>query len=292
MAHADVDLRKLRYFVALAEELNFGRAAERLHIAQPVLSRQIQALEKELDAQLFVRDKRRTRLTPAGEQLVTEAELVLAGAEALRRRVAQAARAVDTLTVGFMPGLTVTGPVRALGEAHPGLTVEVLRTNWTDQVSVLHDGRVDVGYMRLPVDSAGLELRPLFGERRMAVLPADHRLAGETSVNITDLADERLLQHPDSVPEWGRVSRMSRGPRERGETPASETRSVEEKLEHVAAGRGFSILPESTAAYYQRPDVVCVPILDIPPNEVALAWVAARHHPLIGEFVELAVAMR
>jgi len=289
MANADVDLRKLRYFVAVAEELNFGRAAERLHIAQPVLSRQIQALEKELDAQLFVRDKRRTRLTPAGEQLVTEAELVLAGAEALRRRVAQAARAVDTFTVGFMPGLTVTGPVRALGEAHPGLTVEVLRTNWNDQVSVLHDGRVDVGYVRLPVDSAGLELRPLFGERRMAVLPTDHRLAGETSVNIADLADEHLLQHPDSVPEWGRVARRQR---ERGETPVAETRSVEEKLEHVAAGRGFSILPESTATYYQRPDVVCVPILDIPPNEVALAWVPARHNPLIGEFVELAVAMR
>ncbi|GAA4587063.1 LysR substrate-binding domain-containing protein [Planotetraspora phitsanulokensis] len=289
MGHADVDLRKLRYFVAVAEELNFSRAAQRLHIAQPVLSRQIQALEKELDAQLFVRDKRRTRLTPAGEQLVADAELVLAGAEALRRRVAQAARAVDTFTVGFMPGLTVTGPVRALGEAHPGLTVEVLRTSWNDQVSVLHDGRVDVGYVRLPIDPTGLEVRPLFGERRMAVLHSDHRLAGETSVNIGDLADEHLLQHPDSVPEWGRVARELR---ERRETPVPEAHSVEEKLEHVAAGRGISILPESTATYYQRPDVACVPILDIPPSEVALAWVSARHDPLIGEFVELAGATR
>jgi DNA-binding transcriptional LysR family regulator len=100
-----------------------------------------------------------------------------------------------------MPGLTVTGPVRALGDAHPGLRVEVLRTSWNDQVSVLHDGRVDVGYVRLPIDPAGLELRPLFSERRMAVLGSGHRLAGATSVNIADLADEHLLQHPDSVPE-------------------------------------------------------------------------------------------
>jgi DNA-binding transcriptional LysR family regulator len=171
-----------------------------------------------------------------------------------------------------MPGLTVTGPVRALGDAHPGLRVEVLRTSWNDQVSVLHDGRVDVGYVRLPIDPAGLELRPLFSERRMAVLGSGHRLAGATSVNIADLADEHLLQHPDSVPEWGQVAREVR---ERRETPVPEARSVEEKLEHVAAGREISILPESTATYYQRPDVDYVPILDIPPSEVALAWVSA-----------------
>ncbi|GAA4563897.1 LysR family transcriptional regulator [Planotetraspora kaengkrachanensis] len=289
MTHADVDLRKLRYFVAVAEELNFGRAAQRLHIAQPVLSRQIQALERELDAQLFVRDKRRTRLTPAGEQLVADAELVLAGAEALRRRVAQAASAAGTFTVGFMPGLTVTGPVRAFGDAHPGLTVEVLRTSWNDQVSVLHDGRADVGYVRLPIDAAGLEVRPLFSERRMAVVGTGHRLAGRTSVNIADLADEHLLQHPDTVPEWGQVARETRG---RRETPPPEMRSVEEKLEHVAAGRGISILPESTATYYQRPDVAYVPIADIPPGQVALAWVAARRDPLIAGFAALAVTMR
>src|SRR5882762_5772309 len=107
MAAPDLDMRKLRYFVAVAEELNFGRAAERLHIAQPVLSRQIRALEKELHAQLFVRDSSGTQLTPAGVQLLEDASLLLAGADAARRRVAQAARAISTFTVGFMPGLTV-----------------------------------------------------------------------------------------------------------------------------------------------------------------------------------------
>src|ERR1700694_6312697 len=104
----DLDLRKLRYFVAVAEELNFRRAADRLHVAQPVLSRQIRALEKELHAQLFVRDSSGTQLTPAGVQLLADASLLLAGADAARRRVAQAARAASTVTGGVMPGLTVT----------------------------------------------------------------------------------------------------------------------------------------------------------------------------------------
>src|SRR6202048_1463987 len=133
----DLDLRKVRYFVAVAEELNFGRAADRLHIAQPVLSRQIRALEKELHAQLFVRDSSGTQLTPAGVELLADASQLLAGADAARRRVTLAAHAKLSFTVGFMPGLTVTEPVLALGAAHPDLTVEVLRTEWIKQVAGL-----------------------------------------------------------------------------------------------------------------------------------------------------------
>ena len=124
----DLDLRKLRYFVAVAEELHFGRAAERLHIAQPVLSRQIRAFEDELGSQLFARDRRHTELTPAGEQLLEEAGPLLANAEAVRRRVGRMARGSGTFTVGFMPGLLVTAAVRALSAVHPDLTVDVIRT--------------------------------------------------------------------------------------------------------------------------------------------------------------------
>src|ERR1700735_659427 len=120
----DLDLRKLRYFVAVAEELHFGRAAERLHIAQPVLSRQIRALEEELRSQLFVRDRRQTELTAAGQQLLEDARPLLANADALRRRVARTARGPDRFTVGFMPGLLVTAAVRSLGVAHPDLRVD------------------------------------------------------------------------------------------------------------------------------------------------------------------------
>lgn len=278
----DLDLRKIRYFMAVARELNFGRAAAELHIAQPVLSRQIRALEAELGVQLFVRDRRRTELTPAGEALFADAAPVLAGAEALRRRVGRAARGTDSFTVAFMPGLTVTGAVRALMAEHPRLRIEVLRTSWHDQVEVLRDGRADVSCVRLPVDQRGLKVTTLFDEPRVAVLPAGHRLALKDEIHLADLADETLLQPHGAVPEWQELTGDT-APRE-----APAALAVEEKLEHVAAGRGIVILPASTAGFYQRPDVVAVAIADIGPSRVALAWDATRRSRLVAEFAALA----
>jgi DNA-binding transcriptional LysR family regulator len=284
-AMADVDLRKLRYFVAVAEELHFGRAAEALHIAQPVLSRQIKALEDELKAQLFARDKRSTELTPAGRQLLADAGPLLASADALRRRVARAARGPGSFTVGFMPGLIVTDAVRALLDRHPQLTVNVLRTNWDDQTEVIRDGRADVSYVRLPVDQRGLRVQPLLTEPRVAVLPDEHRLAGKAAVSIADLADEHLLQDPDAVPEWRDIATELRG-RDRADAPIFHT--VEEKLEHVATGHGIVLLPLSTAVFYTRPGVSYSQVSDVAPNQVCLAWDAARRSPLIQDFAAIA----
>ncbi|GAB2584998.1 LysR substrate-binding domain-containing protein [Kribbella endophytica] len=281
----DMDLRKVRYFVAVAEELHFGRAAERLHIAQPVLSRQIRALEDELKVQLFVRTKRATELTSAGRQLLEDARSVLASAEAMRLRTVQAARAERIFTIAFMPGITVTSLVRELAAKHPELTVELLRTTWDDQVEVLHDGRADVSIVRLPIDQQGLTVRPLFDEPRVAMLPADHRLAGKPVIRIGDLAEDHLLQDPDAVPEWRDVAVELREGRAR---PAPHYRSIEEKLEHVAAGHGISIIPLSTATFYTRPDVVAVPVEDLGPNHVALAWPSTRRARTIAEVAALA----
>ena len=280
----DLDLRKIRYFMAVAAELNFGRAAQQLHIAQPVLSRQIRALESELGVQLFVRDRRRTELTPAGEALYADAGPVLAGAEALRRRVGRAARGTDSFTVGFMPGLIVTGAVRALTAAHPQLRVEVLRTSWADQVEVLRDGRADVSCVRLPVDRRGLKVVPLFEEPRVVVLPTGHRLADKDELHLADLADETLLQPHGAVPEWQALTGDTAPAASGVPAPAA----VEEKLEHVAAGRGVVILPASTAGFYQRPDVLAAAVADLGPTRVALAWDASRRSRLIAEFAALA----
>jgi len=281
----DLDLRKLRYFVAVAEELHFGRAAERLHIAQPVLSRQIRALEDEVRAQLFVRTKRATELTPAGRELLDDARPLLSAADATLRRVARAARGSKTFTIGFMPGLTVTEAVRAFGATHPDIDVELIRTTLNDQVDVLHDGRADVSIVRLPIDQAGLTVRPLFEEPRVAMLPSDHRLAGKPVIDITDLADEHLLQDPDAVPEWRDIARELRT---RTAKPIPMMRSVEEKLEHVATGRGISIIPLSVATFYQRSDVVAVPVDDLALNAVCLAWVSSRRSRLIHDFAAIA----
>ncbi|WP_242547800.1 LysR family transcriptional regulator [Amycolatopsis sp. MtRt-6] len=288
MLGVDFDLRKLRSFVAVAEELHFGRAAARLHIAQPALSRQIRGLEDELKTPLFVRDRRTTVLTAAGEQLLADARDLLAAAEAVHRRVAAAAEAKPVLTVGFMPGIVVTPAVRALAGHRPDVGVRLLRTGWHDQVAVLHDGRVDVSIVRLPIDRRGLAVRPLFTEPRVVMVPATHRLAGKESVSVTELADEHLLQDPDAVPEWRDIAVELRGP-DRPEVP--RIHSVEEKLELVAAGAGISVIPLSTATFYTRPDVVGIPVADIAPNRVALAWLAARRSPLIEAFLEAAASL-
>lgn len=284
----DVDLRKLRYFVAVAEESHFGRAAERLHITQPVLSRQIRALEHELRAELFTRNKQSTALTAAGRQLLEDARPLLAGARALGLRVQRAARGAATFTVGFMPGITVTGAVRAFAARHPELIVEVVRTSWADQVRAVHEGLLDVSFVRLPVDRRGLALRPVFREPRVAVLPAHHRLAGKESIGIADLAAERLLQDLDAVPEWRDLPDRAGGAAT--DEPRPVFRSVEEKLEHVATTGGVIVLPLSTAAYYTHTDVAHVPIGDIGPNEVCLAWSTHRDSPLLPEFADIAAA--
>jgi DNA-binding transcriptional LysR family regulator len=286
---ADVDLRKLRYFVAVAEQLHFGRAAEVLHIAQPVLSRQIRALEEELKVQLFARDKRATELTPAGRQLLADARPLLANADALRRRVARAARGPGTFTVGFMPGLIVTDAVRALQERHRQLAVNVLRTGWDDQTEVIRDGRADVSYIRLPADQSGLQVRPLLAEPRVAVLPTGHRLAGKDTITVADLADEHLLQDPGAVPEWRDIATEMRTRHRRG---APVFRTVEEKLEHVAAGHGIVLLPLSTAVFYTRPGVTYCHVSDITPNQVCLAWDATRRSRLIQDFAAIATDHR
>ena len=289
MSATDVDLRKLRYFVAVAEHLNFGRAATALHVAQPALSRQIRALEDELQVRLFERDKRRTELTRAGEQLLADAPALLANAEAVRRRVGIASRGTDTFTVAFMPGIVVTSATRAFEALAPDVMVEVFRTGWHNQVEVLRDGRADVSYVRLPVERSGLRLRSVTTEPRVAVFAADHRLAGKATVSIVDLAGEHLIQNPDAVPEWRDIATelQQTTPRHRREYEYS----VEEKLEHVAAGRGLAVLPQSVLTFYQRPDLASAVVTDIGPSQVALAWETGRHITLLQAFLSVAEAI-
>jgi DNA-binding transcriptional LysR family regulator len=183
-----------------------------------------------------------------------------------------------------MPGLIVTEAVRALAGRHPQLTVNVLRTTWDDQTEVLHDGRADVSYIRLPVDQSGLQIQALLTEPRVAVFPAGHRLAGKDTISVADLADEHLLQDPAAVPEWRDVATEMRT--RRHSAPVFHT--VEEKLEHVAAGHGIIVLPLSTAVFYTRPGVTYSHVSDIPPNQVCLAWDATRRSRLIQDFAAIA----
>jgi DNA-binding transcriptional LysR family regulator len=262
---------KVRSFVAVAERLHFRQAAEELHVAQPALSRQIQSLERHLGARLLERDRRSVSLTAAGRQLLDDAVPLLAAADATRRRVQRAARGTKALVVGFRTGITPTAAVRAFSAEHPDVTVDVQRLEWDDQEQAVLGGRVDVAYVRRPLSSRGLRLTPLYTERRLAALPADHDLAGRESLTMADIATEHHLRYLEPV--------------KTGATRTTMLRGVEEKLEYVASGHGIIVLPLSATRHYTRPDIVYVPVTDAEPDEVLLASEASRRSRLVAAFV-------
>ena len=271
----DLDLRKLRYFVAVAEKLHFGRAAEQLHIAQPVLSRQIRALEHDLGAPLLTRDSHGVALTDAGRQLLNDAGPLLASAHAARRRVSVAARGSQRLMVGFRAGIAVAPAVQKFAGRHPDVLVDVQRIEADEQAPMLLDGRIDVGYVRLPIDEAGLRITPLYTEPLVAALPVSHRFAGKEDVTEADLAGEPLVWGADTSTQPTRHPHPNAGYLARG---------VDETLEHVAAGRGISFLARSATVFYSRPDVVYLPVPDLAPDQVCLAMAASHLSPVAEDF--------
>ncbi|AGZ40621.1 LysR family transcriptional regulator [Actinoplanes friuliensis] len=275
----DLDLRKLRYFAAVADTLHFGRAAEELHIAQPVLSRQIRALEHDLGTPLLIRDSHGVALTDAGRQLLSDAGPLLASAHAVRRRVTVAARGSRRLMVGFRAGIAVTPAVRRFATRHPDVLVDVQRIEGDEQAALLLDGRIDVGYVRLPIVETGLRVTPLYTEPRVAVLPSGHRFAGKEQITEADLAGESLL--------WPTSIQPTRRPHP---DAGYRVRGVDETLEHVAAGRGISFLARSATVFYSHPDVSFVPIPELAPDQVCLAVAASRHSPLVDDFFAAAQA--
>ncbi|HWO61225.1 MAG TPA: LysR substrate-binding domain-containing protein [Umezawaea sp.] len=277
----DLDLRKLRYFVAVANRLHFGRAADDLHIAQPVLSRQIRALEHDLGAALLTRNSHGVTLTDAGEQLLADAGPLLASADAARRRVTLAARGGRRLMVGFRAGVAVAPAIQQFAVQHPDVVVDVERIEGDDQATKLLDGRIDIGYVRLPIDETGLRVIPVYTEPRVAVLPTGHRLAGKEQITEADLAGEPLLWDPDSSTQPTRRAHPNAGYLVRG---------VDETLEHVAAGRGISFLARSATVFYSHPNISYVPVSDVAPDQVCLAVAASRTSPVVDDFVAAAQA--
>lgn len=280
----DLDLRKLRYFVAVAEHGTFIRAAEALHIAQPVLSRQIRSLENELRVALFHRDTRGTRLTTAGEVMLEEALSLLAAAEAAHRRVRAVAAGSPRFTVGFTPGVSIAPAVRAFSARHTDVSVEVLRMEFFHRADSVRDGQVDVGYLRLPVDTHGLSTELLFSEPQVVAVPAGHTLAGHDTVPVAALKAEQMLLGGGHGSHVGSPPPSADG----AAGQAFGARNIEEVLEQVAAGRGVVVVPLSTAQYFARPDVRHILVEDLPPSHVALAWRRARRSALVADYVDIA----
>jgi DNA-binding transcriptional LysR family regulator len=276
-APSGVELRKLRYFVAVAAEENFGRAAARLYMTQPALSRQIQSLEAEIGVRLFYRDWQGGRLTPAGEQFCDDAKRLLELFIAARRRARQAARTVRQITVGFLPGVAATSVIRQFAESLPGTDISVVHTAPWNQVDYLLDGRVDVCFVQLPISPQLFKIVPLFRESRVIALHAEHPLATKEDLSLEHLSGLDRIGQDEPLPG-------PRGP----EQGTGRSVPVEEQLERVALGLGYAILPEGAARFYHRRDIRYLHVAGLDDVQVALAQRKARPMPEFDRFARIA----
>ncbi|WP_419996342.1 LysR family transcriptional regulator [Streptomyces boninensis] len=284
----DVHLRDLRYFAAVAEELNFTRAAERLYVSQPALSKQIRALERQLGFPLFERRAREVVLTPQGEALLPRAAAVgAAWAEAVRE--ARAAGPAGALTVGMQTAVGRDLQRQVLGGFRErGWRISLRLVSWEDPTAGLADGGSDVAFCWLPVPGAetgDFRARVLAREERWVALPVGHRLAGRDAVDFAELLDEPFVALPRSAGPlrdfW--LAAGERGGRE--PVVGVEAASPEEVFEAVGAGLGVVLLAEGNARLYPRPDLVHLPVRGLAPSELALLWRADDRRAEVAEFV-------
>ncbi|MFG3018893.1 LysR family transcriptional regulator [Streptomyces sp. NPDC048254] len=276
----DLELRLVRYFTVVAEELHFGRAADALHLAQPSLSRQIRRLERELGVRLLDRTPRGTRLTEAGETFLPQARELLRSA-ARAAASARSAAAHGPFTVGYTTHQIVTPAVREVRHRHPEADVRTLHVDWNEPRDALLDHRVDVVVTRFLFTADDLDIAVLYDEPRVLLVPLGHRLAGKESVTLADFADEPL-------PRFTGADRI-------GANPAGHTNlgalvdTLEDKLELVASGEVVSLAPAGFRGNL-RPDIVVVPVVDADPVQVVLATRAGDRHPLLPAFRRAAEA--
>lgn len=275
-----MELRTLRYFVAVAEELHFGRAAARLHMSQPPLSRAIKQLEADVGAVLLVRSAAGVTLTPAGAALLEEARSLLEQAERARARVAGAA----TITVGLLADSADPDATRladAYRRQHPGVEVRVRDTDLTDPTCGLRAGLVDVALTRGPFDETGLTVHRLREDPVGAVLRADDPLARRDHLELADLAGRRWFRFPDGTDPVWQAYWHGGEPRE-----GPVVRAVQECLQAVLWNGTVGLMPLG-----HRPpgDLTVVPLAGLAPNPVVVAW--RDPSPLVRSFVALATAV-
>jgi DNA-binding transcriptional LysR family regulator len=284
----DLDLRLVRYFVVVAEQRHFGRAAETLHVTQPSLSRQVRRLENQLGARLLDRTPQGSRLTEAGEVFLPRAKALLrsaAQAAAHTRAAAEPSR----LTVGYVTNLYVTPAVRELRRRHPDADVHVVHLAYDEARSALLDRRVDAVVARLPFPTDQLEVTVLYDEPRVVLVPLDHRLAGKESVTLDDIADEPLPRMPGADPAWSAFWRIDPRPDGRRAPDGPIVGAMADKFELVADGQAVAIAA-GVRGHAIRPDITAIPLYGVEPCHVVLATRADDRSRLLAAFRKVAHA--
>lgn len=282
-------LRSLRYFLVVAEELHFGRAAERLGIAQPPLSQRIRRLEAELGARLFERGRRVT-LTEAGEVLRTEARDLLSRWDRLTALVAKAERGeLDSLRAGVpphLPGRVLAAILTKFGEQYPAVRLDLQELTTAEQARLLADRALDAGLLQLPVDAAGLDLGPVVDTPLGVLLPRDSPLARRTRLALADLAGEGLVHAPRAAAP-GSYDLLLRTCWDHGFRPAAirHARNPEFVLGLVLAGHGVAFEPGAR----KEPRVVWRPLEgEVLRTRMAFAWPSTTPHPQAAKLAEVA----
>ncbi len=253
-----IDTTRLRWFVAVAEELHFARAARELGISRRRLSAAVTDLEAELARPLFVPGAQPTRLTAAGEQALAAARAILSRSEDV---VAQdVPSGPGAFRIGYVPGVTMSKWADRWAERYPDQPLALIGVTQADQLAALREDRVDMCLVRLPIDRDGLHAIPLYKELAVVVVPKDHPVALFDEVATSDLAEERMQD-------------------------ATDLDEVAATLELVAAVGGAAIVPHSLARLHHRRDLVYRTVTDVAPTEIALAWPAGTDDERTENFI-------
>jgi len=283
----ELETRELKYFIAVADELHFGRAAVRLSIAQPALSKAIRRIETRLGVPLFIRSSRHVELTPAGTVLQEQGRHALNAVSAAVRSAQHASDTQAHLRLVLKPGgdAGLLSPILAEYSHQPDARrVDILFSGPADRADFLHDGRADVGLLYAPFDDLdGLDHETLHAEDRVAIVPSGHRLAGHASVRMSDLEGETL-------PRWEGIAggdEIVPG----GDGTGPEVADVTQMLHMITLGRMIAVLPRSLVEPAPA-GLVCVLVTDAPPSRLVLAWNEQDRRPLVASFVTAALKAR
>jgi DNA-binding transcriptional LysR family regulator len=287
----DVHVRDLRYFVAVATELHFTRAAEQLYVSQPALSKQIRMLERSLGTALLERDKREVRLTSAGRALLPHARRVIEAWDTARTDLEEMTRAQQAaLVVGMSTSPGRGGLLAAIRSRfsleHPEVTITLRQVGWADPTAGLADGTSDVAFVWLPLPQSRRYCWMVVVEEPCAVAMTEHhRLAHRSSVDFDELADEPFLALPESAGPlrdfWLAVDRRHGRPPIIG----AEITNTDETYEALVDGRGICLLAMGNAPSVTRGGVITRPVNGLPPCQLALAWRRDQHNPLAAAYI-------
>jgi DNA-binding transcriptional LysR family regulator len=287
----DVDTRLLRYFAAVAAEGSLSRAAERLFVSQPALTKQIKQLEGQLGVQLFTRSRAGMTLTAAGQALAGRIPGMLAGwDQVLRETKAAASRAARVLRVGFMSSAANEATqqiVAAFGRRRAGWRVDLQQAAWSDPTAGLAGGDVDAALLRLPFPGQDdMRIEVLLTEPRWVALPVTHPLAAADQICFRQLWDEPFVAAPAETGLWRDYHPATAERQGHPVRIGAVTDQPDAYLAAIANGDVIALVPESASRYYARPGITYRPVTGVSPSQVGVAWAPANDaNPVVQDFV-------